>query len=136
MIEAKYKKDPQKAAMERLKLMREKGVGLGGGAILPLLLQLPFLFAVYEVLKTTFELRGASFIPHWIPDLTAPDVLFSWKYPIFFFGTQFHPEAYTEGQTNRPSWPIDWVYPAGYTKEETDGRRLLVNFFRIADVLE
>ena len=52
------------------------------------------------------------------------------------FGTQFHPEAYTEGQASRPSWPIDWVYPAGYTKEETDGRRLLVNFFRLAGILE
>jgi len=52
------------------------------------------------------------------------------------YGAQFHPEAYTEGQTGRPIWPVDWVYPAGYPKEETDGRRLLVNFFRLAGILE
>jgi GMP synthase-like glutamine amidotransferase len=53
------------------------------------------------------------------------------------YGTQFHPEAYTEGkQADRRGWLINWVYPEGYTEEETDGRRLLVNFFRIAGVLE
>jgi len=52
------------------------------------------------------------------------------------YGTQFHPEAYTEGQTGRPSWPIDWVYPKGYVEEETDGHRLLVNFFRVAGILK
>ena len=52
------------------------------------------------------------------------------------YGTQFHPEAYTEGQTNRSSCLIDLVYPAGYVEEELDGRRLLVNFFRLSGVLE
>ncbi len=53
------------------------------------------------------------------------------------YGTQFHPEAYTEGkQADRRGWLINWVYPKGYAKEEADGRRLLVNFFRIAGILE
>lgn len=52
------------------------------------------------------------------------------------YGTQFHPEAYTEGQVDRHGWPVDWVYPTGYAEEETDGRRLLVNFFRLSGVLE
>jgi len=52
------------------------------------------------------------------------------------YGTQFHPEAYTEGQANRRSWLIDFVYPKGYTEEQADGRRLLVNFFQISDILE
>jgi GMP synthase-like glutamine amidotransferase len=53
------------------------------------------------------------------------------------YGTQFHPEAYTEDeQTDRRGWLINWVYPEGYAKEEADGRRLLVNFFRIAGILE
>ena len=42
------------------------------------------------MLKSTFELRGAPFIPGWIDNLTAPDVLFSWNYPVIFFGTDFH----------------------------------------------
>lgn len=52
------------------------------------------------------------------------------------YGTQFHPEAYTEGQTSRSSWLIDLVYPAGYVEQELDGRRLLVNFFRLSGVLD
>ncbi|MBM3192139.1 MAG: membrane protein insertase YidC, partial [Chlamydiae bacterium] len=43
-----------------------------------------------DLLKSTFPLRGSSFIPGWIDNLTAPDVLFSWSYPIPFIGTQFH----------------------------------------------
>ena len=45
---------------------------------------------MFDLLKSTFELRGASFIPGWIDNLTAPDVLFSWNFPIIFFGTDFH----------------------------------------------
>jgi YidC/Oxa1 family membrane protein insertase len=48
------------------------------------------MIGLLELIKTTFELRGASFIPGWIDNLTAPDVLFSWNYPLFFFGTSFH----------------------------------------------
>jgi len=52
------------------------------------------------------------------------------------YGTQFHPEAYTEGQVEHRSWLIDFVYPGGYTEEQVDGRRLLVNFFLASGVLE
>ena len=57
---------------------------------LPLLIQMPFLIGMFDLLKSSFELRGVSFIPGWIDNLTAPDVLFTWNYPIVFFGTQFH----------------------------------------------
>jgi YidC/Oxa1 family membrane protein insertase len=45
---------------------------------------------MFDLLKSTFELRGVSFIPGWIDNLTAPDVVFSWNFPILFFGTDFH----------------------------------------------
>jgi YidC/Oxa1 family membrane protein insertase len=45
---------------------------------------------MFDLLKSAFELRGASFIPGWIDNLTAPDVLFSWSTHIFFIGNQFH----------------------------------------------
>ena len=88
-IQEKYKKDPKRAQMEIMNLYREKGVNPLTGCF-PLLIQLPFLIGMFDLLKSTFELRGASFIPGWIDNLTAPDVLFSWNYPIFFFGTDFH----------------------------------------------
>lgn len=88
-IQEKYKKDPKKAQMEVLNLYRERGVNPVSGC-LPMLIQMPFLIGMFDLLKSTFELRGASFIPGWIDDLAAPDVLFSWETPIFFIGNQFH----------------------------------------------
>ncbi|HSX03754.1 MAG TPA: membrane protein insertase YidC [Rhabdochlamydiaceae bacterium] len=88
-IQEKYKKDPKRAQIEVVTLYREKGVNPFSGCF-PLLIQMPFLIGMFDLLKSTFELRGVSFIPGWIDNLTAPDVLFSWNYPIIFFGTEFH----------------------------------------------
>jgi YidC/Oxa1 family membrane protein insertase len=41
---------------------------------LPILLTMPFLFAFYQVLQISIELRGASFL--WIPDLSQKDPFF------------------------------------------------------------
>lgn len=88
-IQAKYKKDQRKSQMEIMNLYREKKVNPFTGCF-PILIQMPFLIGMFDLLKSTFELRGASFIPGWIDNLTAPDVLFSWSYPIFFIGNEFH----------------------------------------------
>ncbi|MCH9613500.1 MAG: Membrane protein insertase YidC [Chlamydiia bacterium] len=88
-LKKKYKNDQQKLQAEQLKLYKEGGANPFSGC-LPLLVQMPFLFGMFNLLKTTFELRGASFIPGWINDLAAPDVLFSWSRPLFFLGTSFH----------------------------------------------
>lgn len=88
-IQEKYKKEPQKGQIEIVNLYRERGVNPLSGC-LPLLIQMPFLIGMFDLLKSTFELRGASFIPGWIDDLSAPDVLFSWHYPLFFIGNEFH----------------------------------------------
>jgi YidC/Oxa1 family membrane protein insertase len=88
-IQEKFKKDPKRAQMEIMNLYKEKGVNPLSGCF-PLLIQLPFLIGMFDLLKSTFELRGAPFIPGWINNLTAPDVLFSWNYPLIFFGTDFH----------------------------------------------
>jgi len=88
-IQEKYKKEPQKAQIHVMNLYRESGVNPLSGCF-PILIQLPFLIGMFDLLKSTFELRGATFIPGWIDNLAAPDVLFSWTTPVFFFGTQFH----------------------------------------------
>lgn len=88
-IQEKHKKDPQKAQLEVMNLYKERGINPASGC-LPLLIQMPFLIGMFDLLKSSFALRGAPFIPGWIDDLTAPDVLFSWNYPIFFIGNQFH----------------------------------------------
>lgn len=88
-IQQRYKKEPKKAQMEIMALYREKKVNPFTGCI-PILIQIPFLIAMFDLLKSSFQLRGATFIPGWIDNLTAPDVLFQWKTPIFFIGNQFH----------------------------------------------
>ncbi len=92
-IQAKYKNDPKKSQMEILNVYKEEGVnplsGMTGGCF-PLLIQMPFLIGMFDLLKSSFQLRGATFIPGWIDDLAAPDVLFSWSTPLPVIGTQFH----------------------------------------------
>ncbi|MFZ0565870.1 MAG: membrane protein insertase YidC [Chlamydiales bacterium] len=88
-IQQRYKKEPKKAQIEIMSLYREKKVNPFMGCI-PIVIQIPFLMAMFNLLKSSFQLRGASFIPGWIDNLTAPDVLFQWKTPIFFIGNEFH----------------------------------------------
>lgn len=89
-LQEKYKGDPKRMHMEIAMLYRNERVNPFLGGCLPMLLQLPFLFGMYQLLQTNYALRGASFIPGWIDNLAAPDTLFSWGSPIIFFGTSFH----------------------------------------------
>jgi YidC/Oxa1 family membrane protein insertase len=75
-IKDKYKKytmrDPRKAEMnqEIAALMKQEGVSPAGGC-LPLLIQMPFLFAYYGMLGAALDLRHAKWL--WISDLSSPD---------------------------------------------------------------
>lgn len=89
-IQHKHRNDKQKANMETLNLYREHKANPLGGC-LPMLIQLPFLFGMFDLLRSSFALRGASFIPGWIDNLSSPDVLFQWQSPSLpLIGTQFH----------------------------------------------
>jgi YidC/Oxa1 family membrane protein insertase len=78
-IQEKYKKyslrDPKKAEMntEISALYKKEGVNPAGGC-LPLLIQMPFLFAYYRMLGVAIDLRHAPWL--WVPDLSAPDPLY------------------------------------------------------------
>src|SRR6185295_14607542 len=54
--------------VEQLRLMKEANP-LGG--CLPLLIQMPFLFALYSAITISIDFRQASFL--WIPDLSGPE---------------------------------------------------------------
>ena len=54
--------------MDQLRLMKE-GNPLGG--CLPLLIQMPFLFALYRAITISVDFRQASFL--WLPDLSGGD---------------------------------------------------------------
>src|SRR5204863_8998436 len=73
--------------MEQLRLMKEANP-LGG--CLPLLIQMPFLFALYSAITISIDFRQASFL--WIPDLSGPDpyiLSFIRVLPLLFSGTTF-----------------------------------------------
>jgi len=83
-IQEKYKKyglrDPRKAPMneEISALYKKEGVNPAGGC-LPMLIQLPFLYAYYKMLSIALDLRHAHWL--WIHDLSAADPMF--LLPIF-----------------------------------------------------
>jgi len=75
-IKEKYKKygmrDPRRQEMntEIGELMKQQGVSPVGGC-LPLVIQMPFLFAYYSMLGSALDLRHASWL--WIHDLSSAD---------------------------------------------------------------
>ena len=71
-VREKYKKDPQKMNQEMMRLYKEHKVNPMGGC-LPMLLQLPFFVALYNVLNVSIELRQAPFLSPWIKDLSVYD---------------------------------------------------------------
>ncbi|AHH10617.1 60 kDa inner membrane protein YIDC [Borrelia coriaceae ATCC 43381] len=81
-IQVKFKNDPKKLNEEMGKLYREEGVNPLGGCF-PILLQLPVFFALYGLVNNFFLLRGASFIPGWIDDLSIGDSIYYFGYKVF-----------------------------------------------------
>jgi YidC/Oxa1 family membrane protein insertase len=73
-IQQKYKDDKQKLNQELMKLYSEHKINPMGGC-LPMLLQIPILFALYKVFYQAIELRHTPFhiVGTWLPDLSAMD---------------------------------------------------------------
>jgi YidC/Oxa1 family membrane protein insertase len=80
-IRARLKDKPDKMNQEIAALYKREKVNPLSGC-LPLLLQLPVFFALYNLLNAHFELRGAMFIPGWIPDLSAPESILNFGFTI------------------------------------------------------
>lgn len=70
-IKDKYKDEPQKMQKETMELFKKAGANPLSGC-LPLILQMPFFFAIYRVLYGAVELVGAPFYG-WIHDLSIHD---------------------------------------------------------------
>lgn len=83
-IREKHKDDPEKMNQQVMNLYKEYGVNPAAGC-LPLLLQMPILFALYQVFRSSIELRQAGFA-WWIKDLSIPDTVFHLPFTIPLFG--------------------------------------------------
>lgn len=70
----RHKKDARKLMEEQTRIMKEEGMTPFSPMLgcLPMILQLPVLWALYHVLQGSIELRGAPFVL-WIRDLSVPD---------------------------------------------------------------
>ncbi|MEO0079158.1 MAG: YidC/Oxa1 family insertase periplasmic-domain containing protein [candidate division WOR-3 bacterium] len=73
-LKRKFQDDPKMLNEETMRLYRLYRINPLSGC-LPLLVQMPIFFALYAVLRTFIELRGARFIL-WLKDLSQPDTLF------------------------------------------------------------
>jgi YidC/Oxa1 family membrane protein insertase len=83
-IKEKYKDDPQKQQQALMKFYKGEKINPAGGC-LPLLLQMPILYALFGVFNSTIELRQAYF-GLWIKDLSVPDVIMHLPFKIPLFG--------------------------------------------------
>lgn len=86
-LKAKYKDNPQKLNKEIMELYRLHKVNPLGGC-LPLVLQMPIFFALYQALMRSVVLKGADFL--WIKDLSQPDRLFLFPSSLPFLGNEFN----------------------------------------------
>src|SRR3984957_5093127 len=105
-INAKYKglsmRDPKKAEQnqEVMEFYKKEGVNPMGGC-LPMLVQLPLIYALYKVFAVTIEMRGAHWL--WITDLSQPELLPIHILPLIMIVSQFVMQRMTPNPGMDPS---------------------------------
>jgi len=82
VLKAKYKNNMRKFNEEQMKLLKAEGATPPLGGCLLMFLQLPVWVSLYQILRTSIELRQAPFAL-WVHDLSKPDHLM----PLPFIGT-------------------------------------------------
>ena len=105
-INERYKglplKDPKQndKNAEIMDLYKKNDVNPVGGC-LPMMLQLPFLWAFYKVLSVSIEMRGAHWL--WVTDLSQPETLAIHMLPVLLIVTQFLTQKMTPSPGMDPS---------------------------------
>lgn len=97
-IQELYKGQPEKLNKEMMDVYRKHGVNPLAGC-LPTLVQLPFLWALFNTLRAEDLFTGAAgFL--WVPNLASPDPLY--MMPVLTAVTTFW-QSYISGQGNEPT---------------------------------
>jgi YidC/Oxa1 family membrane protein insertase len=105
-INERYKgypiRDPRQSDKnaEIMDLYKKNDVNPVGGC-LPMVLQLPFLWAFYKVLAVSIEMRGAHWL--WVTDLSQPEALAIHMLPVLLIVTQFLTQRMTPSPGMDPS---------------------------------
>ena len=71
-LREKYKDDPTRMNQEVMKMYKQYGINPVGGC-LPMVIQIPIFFGLYQMLGQAVELRNQHFL--WVPDLSQPDTV-------------------------------------------------------------
>ncbi len=71
-MKEKYKDDPTRMNQEVMKLYKQYGINPVGGC-LPMVIQIPIFFGLYQMLGQAVELRNERFL--WVHDLSQPDTV-------------------------------------------------------------
>lgn len=82
-LRGKMKDNPQKLNLEIMALYKQEKVNPFGGCV-PMVLQIPVFFALYQVLVRFISLKGAKFL--WIADLSEPDRIFRFQSAVPLIG--------------------------------------------------
>ncbi|MEI6640069.1 MAG: membrane protein insertase YidC, partial [Chlorobium sp.] len=83
-LQEKYKDNPAKLQSELGRIYKEAGVNPIGGC-LPVVLQMPLLFAMFYVFRSSIQLRQHGFL--WAKDLSVPDSIFDFGFAIPMYGS-------------------------------------------------
>lgn len=121
-IQEKYKNDPAKLQSELGRIYKEAGVNPLGGC-LPTVIQMPLLFAMFYVFRSSIQLRQHGFL--WVKDLSVPDSILDFGFSIPLYGdhialmpilmavTVFFQQKITPTtQTNDQMKIMLWMFPA------------------------
>jgi YidC/Oxa1 family membrane protein insertase len=74
-IKKKYANNKAEMNKQMMALYREQGASPIMG-FLPMMVQMPIWIALWSAVYASIELRGASFLPFWITDLSMPDAIY------------------------------------------------------------
>jgi YidC/Oxa1 family membrane protein insertase len=101
------KNDPRMADLQReqVALMREGNPLMG---CLPLMLQMPFFWAVFVILTVTVEMRNAPFVG-WVKDLSSPDPYY--LLPVIFVITMIVQQALTPSTADPVQKKVQYLMP-------------------------
>lgn len=113
-VQEQYKDDKQKMNQELMRLYQEHKINPLGGC-LPMLLQIPILFALYRVFYSAIELRHTPFhiVGTWLPDLSEADPYFIT--PVLMGITQFILQKMTPTTGDPTQQKIMLIMPVVFT---------------------
>ena len=84
-LQEKYKGKQEKLNKAMMQLYKEEGVN-PFSSCWPMMLQMPLLYALFIIFRSTIELRQAPFML-WINDLSAPDIIINLPYSFPLYGS-------------------------------------------------